>query len=113
VGQPIHTDVQFFDRPCTPYTYRNGVSSSFCYDPARGETVAEPDEQCGDHWTKTVALTNEWQFFKVPFNTMIQQGWAKKFAALDLTAVSLIRFSWDGGWIDFYIDDVTFYRHKR
>jgi hypothetical protein len=109
----MNTDVQFVNRPCTPYTYRNGVTSSFCYDPAAGETVAEPDEQCGDHWTKTVALTNEWQFFTVPFSSMIQQGWAKKFAALDLTALSLIRFSWDGGWVDYYIDDVTFYRHKR
>ena len=107
------TDVQFVNRPCTPYAYRNGVSSSFCYDKDAGETVAEPNEQCGDHWTKTVALTNEWKFFMVPFTQMIQQGWAKHFAALDLTAVSLIRFTWDGGWTDYYIDDVAFYRFKK
>ena len=105
------TDVQFAGKQCRPATYRNGVSSAFCL--AADEKVPEPDEQCGDHWTKTVALTNEWQFFKVPFTHMIQQGWAKKFAALDATAVSVLRFTWDGGWVDYYIDDVTFYRYKR
>jgi hypothetical protein len=48
----------------------------------------------------------------VPFNTMAQQGWAQRSGFLDLTAVSVIRFTWDGGWIDFWIDDVRFYKTK-
>jgi hypothetical protein len=27
--------------------------------------------------------------------------------------VSVVRFTWDGGWIDYYLDNVTFYRYKR
>jgi hypothetical protein len=109
---PLGTDRQFWRKHCTPFQYRNGVSSAFCYDPAT-EKPAEPNEQCGDHWTTPVNLTNEWRLYLVPFTSMTQQGWAKKFAALDLTAVSVVRFTWDGGWIDYYIDDVTFYRYKR
>jgi hypothetical protein len=108
---PGHPDPAFLNRPCLPYTLKNGVSSSFCFDPALGELPADNDQQCGDHWTKTVALTNEWQFFTVPFSSMTQQGWAKHTTKLDLTNLSLVRFTWDGGWIDVYLDDVRFYRH--
>jgi hypothetical protein len=110
---PGPSDPAFVNRPCLPFTYKNGVSSSFCFDPAFGELPAEPDQQCGDHWTKTVAFTNEWQFFTVPFTSMTQQGWAKHTTKLDLNNISLVRFSWDGGWIDVYLDDVRFYRHKK
>jgi hypothetical protein len=65
---PGKSDPAFSGRPCLPFTYRNGVSSSFCFNPDFGERPAEPDQQCGDHWTKTVALTNEWQFFTVRFD---------------------------------------------
>lgn len=111
-GIPQGTDLQFYGKPCSPYTMRNGISSSWCFDPAAGERPAETTEQCGDHWTHVVNLSNEWQFYVVPFNQMAQQGWAKRSAALDLTSVSTVRFTWDGGWVDYWIDDVRFYRHK-
>ena len=57
-------------------------------------------------------LSNEWQFYTVPFSAMAQQGWAKRSAGLDLKSVSVVRFTWDGGWIDFWIDDVRFYKTK-
>jgi len=110
---PQGSDRQFYGKPCTPYTMRNGISSSWCFDPAAGERPAEPPEQCGDHWTSVVNLSNEWQFYTVPFNNMRQQGWAKRQAMLDLTSVSVVRFTWDGGWIDYWIDDVKFYKRKK
>ena len=91
---------------------RNGITSAWCFDPAANERPAEQSEQCGDHWTSVVNLSNEWQFYTVPFNRMLQQGWAKRSPKLDLTAVSVVRFTWDGGWVDYWIDDVKFYRHK-
>jgi hypothetical protein len=108
---PVGTDAQFYGKPCSPYTLRNGTSSYFCFDPAT-ERPAESTEQCGDHWTNVVNLSSEWQFYTVPFNSLLQQGWAKRSAKLDLTAISMIRFTWDGGWVDYWIDDVRFYRHK-
>jgi hypothetical protein len=111
-GIPLGSDRQFFGKPCSPYTMRNGIFSYWCFDPAAGERPAETTEQCGDHWTRVVNLSNEWQFYTVPFNSMAQQGWAKRSVGLDLTSVSVVRFTWDGGWIDYWIDDVRFYKRK-
>jgi hypothetical protein len=61
----------------------------------------------------TVDLSTDWQFFTVPFTNLRQQGWAKKSLQLDLHSVSMIRFSWDSGKIDYWIDDVSFYRRKH
>jgi hypothetical protein len=108
---PRGTDRQFYGKPCTPYTMRNGIHSSWCFDPTT-ERPAETTEQCGDHWTNVVNLSNDWQFYTVPFNSMLQQGWAKRSPKLDLTAVSVFRFTWDGGWVDYWIDNVALYRHK-
>jgi hypothetical protein len=110
---PIGTDRQFYGKPCSPYTLRNGIFGYWCFDPAQDERPAETTEQCGDHWTRVVGLSSEWQFYTVPFNSMAQQGWAKRSAALDLKSVSVIRFTWDGGWVDFWIDDVRLYRTKN
>jgi hypothetical protein len=110
---PVGTDLQFYGKPCSPYTTRNGIFGYWCFDPAKGEAPADTTEQCGDHWTRVVNLSSEWQFYTVPFNTMAQQGWAKRSAALDLKSVSVIRFTWDGGWADFWIDDVRVYKTKN
>jgi len=109
---PVGTDPQYYGKPCSPYTMRNGNFGYWCFDPAAGERPAEPTEQCGDHWTRVVNLTTEWQFYTVPFSAMAQQGWAKRSAGLDLSSVSVVRFTWDGGWVDYWIDDVRFYKTK-
>jgi hypothetical protein len=110
---PAGTDRAFWNKPCSPYTLRSGIFGYWCFDPAAGERPAEPPEQCGDHWTRVVNLTSDWQFYTVPFNQMAQQGWAKRSAGLDLSSVSVVRFTWDGGWVDFWIDQVRFYRRKQ
>ena len=117
------SDPQSVGRACTPYTYRSGTQANVCYNPpgtldAAGNPVpadplpAESDEQCGDHFTFPVHLTTEWQFFTVPFTQMFQQGWAKQAPFFDLTSASVVRFTWDAGYVDYYIDDVRFYRVK-
>ena len=110
--QPLATDALYYGKPCSPHTMRNGVFGYWCFDPDKDERPAETTEQCGDHWTRVVNLSNEWQFYTVPFSAMAQQGWAKRQAALDLKALSTIRFTWDGGWVDFWIDDVRLYKTK-
>jgi hypothetical protein len=105
-------DIQFFGRPCTPYAWTNGIGGSWCFDPATDPPPAPSSELCGDHWTRTVDLSTQWQFYTVPFTQMLQQGWAKKSEHLDLHSVSTLRFSWDVGNIDYWIDEVSFYRRK-
>jgi hypothetical protein len=109
-GQP--GDPQFWGRPCTPYQFDNGVGSLYCYNPATDPPPWPSTELCGDFWMTTVDLTTDWQFFKVPFTVLRQQGWAKKQDLFDLHSASVVRFSWDIGWIDYWIDRVSFYREK-
>ena len=106
-------DPQFFGRPCTPYTWIDGVGSSYCFDPNVDPPPVPTSQICGDHWMKVVTLDNDWKFYRVPFTDLRQQGWAKKSEKLDLTAVSVVRFVWGAGWIDYWIDDVSFYRDRQ
>ena len=122
----VGSDPAFVGRQCRPFTYRSGVTSSFCYDPdGAAPSAADPaghppdpppaetDQQCGDHWTYPLHLTTDWQLYLVPFNSMYQQGFAKKFSSFDLKSVSVVRLTWDSGPVDFYIDNWRFYRVKR
>ena len=118
-------DPQFAGRACAPYTYRNGTIADVCYnaaawiDATTGKTMPadplppEADEQCGDHFTFPVNLSTDWQFYAIPFAQMQQQGWAKQAPYFDLTSASVVRFTWDVGYIDYYIDNVRFYRVAR
>lgn len=106
-------DLQFVGRSCNSFGFRGGIVNDYCYNPGEDPDPYESNYLCGDHWTKPVHLTTDWQFFKVPFTSMLQQGWAKEQHEFDLNAVSMIRFSWDKGNIDYYLDDVSFYRKKR
>jgi hypothetical protein len=110
---PGSADPQFNGRPCTAYQFRTGAQLSVCYDPARDPRPAEPDQQCGDHWTFPLHLTTEWQLFLVPFNQMYQQGFAKKAPFFDLKTVSVVRLTWDAGFIDYWVDNLRLYRVKR
>ena len=113
-GSPANPgDPQFKDRPCTPYAFRNGLQSSYCFNPGVDPPPAESDQQCGDHWTAPLHLTTDWQLFKVPFTTMFQQGFAKRSPSFDLKSVSVVRLTWDAGNVDYWIDDLRFYRVRR
>jgi hypothetical protein len=113
---PAHPEVgpdpEFANRQCRPFTYRSGVTSSFCYN-ADDPLPAETDQQCGDHWTYPLHLTTDWQLYLVPFSWMYQQGFAKRFSSFDLKSVSVARLTWDGGPVDFYVDNWRLYRVKR
>ncbi|MET0411475.1 MAG: hypothetical protein ABW217_09260 [Polyangiaceae bacterium] len=100
---------------CQPYTFDNDFTADYCYDAADplGLAIAPAYERCGDVWAKPVGLTPQWQFFKVPFTELRQEGWGKEFQYLDLSKIALVRFTWAVGWIDFWVDDVRFYRTPR
>lgn len=106
-------DPNFYGRQCTPYVYRNGTVASICYNPGQDPLPPEADQQCGDHFTFPVNLSTDWKFYTVPFAQMSQQGWAKQAPTFDLTSASVVRFTWDVGYIDYYIDNIRFYRNKR
>lgn len=105
-------DIQYYGKTCTPYAFANGISGSYCFDPANDPPPSPPTELCGDFWMTTVDLNTTWQFYRVPFSTLHQQGFAKKSEHLDLHSVSVVRFTWDIGWIDYWVDDLAFYRQN-
>lgn len=97
---------------CLPYKLVNDLEDFFCYTPGDPAQVP-PDapELCGDGWAKGVALTTDWQFYKVPFSELRQEGYGKLFGNLDLSKITLVRFTWMQGWVDVWLDDVRFYRN--
>ncbi len=105
------------DTTCQEYTFRGSIQTNVCYNPdseiAGQKAPPEQSQVCGDHWMRSIDLTEDWAFYTVPFNTLLQQGWAKRTYMLDLTALTLARITWDRGYIDYYIDDVRFYRKKK
>lgn len=111
-GSNPREDVAFAGTTCQPFTFRGGITDNFCYDPELGVTPHENSRVCGDHWLKPVHLSTEWEFYKIPFTDLLQQGWAKESTHLDLTSAAVIRFIWGRGWVDFMLDDVRFYRNK-
>jgi hypothetical protein len=106
-------DAQFYGRECTPYAFSNGMASDYCFNPGVDPNPFDSNETCGDSWVFPVALTTDWRLYLVPFTELQQQGFGKKFAAPDLRAISMLRLMWDVGWIDYWIDDVGFYRVRK
>ncbi len=97
---------------CLPYKLTNDLEDYFCYDPNKPETLpSDGPQRCGDGWAKGVTLSQNWQFFTVPFTELRQEGYAQEFQYLDLSKITLVRFSWSQGWVDVWLDDVRFYRH--
>jgi hypothetical protein len=110
---PDSPDPQFFGTPCALYSFRGGIQDLACYDAAAGEHPAENSEKCGDNWFAPVTVSGDWAFYRVPFTDMHQQGWAMESWLLDLTAVTLVRLTFDRGYVDYWIDDLGFYRRTR
>ncbi len=98
---------------CANYAFNTDQTGMYCYDPVHGPPPAEGTERCGDTWLDPVTLSPDWKFFKVPFAELRQEGWAKRFPKLDVSAVTMVRFTWSVGWVDYWIDDVRFYRRKK
>jgi hypothetical protein len=93
---------------CQPYTFDTHLSGEYCF--AENEEPPDADTRCGDGYARTVTLSTDWKFFKVPFHELRQQGFGKISPSMDLTTVSNVTFVVPAGWADFYLDNITFYR---
>jgi hypothetical protein len=109
---PYFGDEPFKGRPCTRYVFAGSDAGSYCFQPGVDPDPAEGYKRCGDHWYYPITLTTDWQFYMIPFTDLHQEGWAKISDRLDLTAASVLRFTWTTGWVDYWLDDVSFYRHQ-
>jgi hypothetical protein len=96
---------------CNTYTFKNDITRDYCFD-KDGPFPPEGSDRCGDPWFAPVRLSTDWEFFRVPFSELRQEGYGKEFPAIDLSAVTMVRFTWAQGWVDYWIDDVRFYRKR-
>ena len=106
-------DTKYFGSTCSPYSFVGSITRNYCYKPGVGPNPAEGTQQCGDFWMKPVNLSTDWTLIKVPFSSLLQQGWAKRQYQLDLSSLTNVRIQWDRGWMDYWISDVRFYRTKK
>jgi hypothetical protein len=113
-AHPEHlVDPAFQGRQCRPYSFSSGMSASYCFEPGVDPNPYDGNQSCGDSWVSPVTLTTDWRLYLVPFTQMAQQGFGKKFPRLDLTAATMLRLMWDVGWVDYWVDDVGFYRVRK
>jgi len=97
---------------CQLYKLTNDLEAYYCYDENKPASFP-PDgpQSCGDGWAKGVALSTDWRFYTIPFSELRQEGYGQEFSYLDLSKITLVRFTWMQGWLDVWLDDVRFYRH--
>ncbi len=108
-----YVDLDFDGKSCRPYTFPAAdESGEYCWN----ETDTPPpsrDDRCQDGWQTTVQLTPDWTFHAVPFSEFSQVGFGKRAPYMDLKSIDTIALGSTMGWADVYIDNVTFYRHKK
>ena len=63
-----------------------------------------------DKFGRFVTLTNDWEYYTVPFDEMRQSGFGKAAPFLDQQALTGMSFDFGTGEWDFWLDDVSFYR---
>lgn len=106
-----YLDPQFDGKECQPFTFDTHESAEFCFD----EDDQDPPSsgaRCGDGYSKPVTVSTEWQFYKIPFSEMRQQGFGKVSPEMDLTSVNQLSFIFFVGWVDTYLDNISLYREK-
>ena len=108
-----YPDVDFEGKECRPYTFTSGESNEYCFnkdDPPPPSRF----ERCGDGFTDMVQLSEDWKFYTIPFSEMRQGGFGKvSLEGLDLKSAYSITLGWGPGNVDFFFDDVSFYRTKK
>ncbi len=105
-------DPDFDGKACRPFTFNTHESGEYCFnenDPAPPSS----GERCGDGYAKEVTLTPYWKFYKIRFSELRQQGFGKVSPGMDLRSVHAVAFIGTHGWIDFFLDNVSFYREPR
>jgi hypothetical protein len=107
-----YADPEFEGKSCRPYTFQTHETGEYCYDEG-DPPPPESSERCGDGYGLQVNLNSNWQFIKVPFSEMRQFGHGKVSPSLDLTTASGIAIVTAKGWIDIYIDNVSFYKEAE
>ncbi|WP_437586239.1 hypothetical protein [Sorangium sp. So ce1000] len=90
----------------------SGTSASVMIsDPGTDPAGGSCSDKC-DKWQKTLAVTEEWQQFTIPFADLKQGGWGDPAGTDQINAAKLYSIQFQigqGPKFDLYIDDLGFY----
>jgi hypothetical protein len=113
-GQSACTSANYYPDPdfdpttCKPYEFSGKQAAYFCY----GDTPPPSEsERCDDGFVMSISLSTEWQIYVLPFNQFQQVGFGKPAPYFDLRSVYEVAFEFPVGYVDAYIDNVTFYKN--
>ena len=107
-----YPDIDLEGKDCRPYTFTSGESAEYCYNESDPPPPSR-EERCGDGFTSMVQVSGDWKLYTIPFSGMRQGGYGKHAPYFDLKSVYSITLGWGSGNVDFYIDNVSFYRTKK
>lgn len=103
-------DPLFKDKSCSPAVTSDGHSDMFCYDPATDPLPPAKRERCNNPFSRGITVTTNWQLIKVPFSELRQADEASVADEMDLKSVKQFVVTYSGGWTDFWVANVGFYR---
>jgi hypothetical protein len=103
-------DPLFMDKSCSLAVQSDGHSDSFCYDPGKDPTPPAKRQRCNNPFSRPITVSTDWQLIKVPFSELRQADEAKVSDEMDLRSVKQFVVTYGGGWIDFWVANVGFYR---
>ena len=95
---------------CTHAVTSDGHADMFCYDPALDPPPAAKRQRCNNPFSRPITVSTDWQLIKVPFSELRQADEAKVSDEMDLRSVKQMVVTYGGGWIDFWVANVGFYR---
>jgi hypothetical protein len=108
-----YRDSDFDGKACRPYTFPAADEyGEYCWN-ENDPPPPSRDDRCQDGWQKVVQLSPDWRFYALPFSEFGQGGFGKRAPYMDLKSIDVIGFGSTMGLADIYIDNVTFYRHKK
>jgi hypothetical protein len=106
------SDPLFADRSCSAGLEADGHSDMFCYDPGKDPAPPAKRERCGNPYSRPITVSTDWQLIKVPFSELRQADEAKVSDEMDLHSVKQFVVTYSGGWTDFWVANIGFYRKQ-
>jgi len=95
---------------CSPAVQSDGHTDMFCYDPAIDPAPPAKRERCNNPFSRAFTVTTNWQLIKIPFSELRQADEANLAGEMDLKSVKQLVVTYSGGWVDFWVANVGFYR---
>lgn len=105
-------DPLFNGHQCAEARTADGRSDMYCYDPGKDPTPPAKRERCNNPFSRPITVSSDWQLIKVPFTDLRQADEAKVSDEMDLHSVKQMVVTYGGGWIDFWVANIGFYKKR-